>query len=132
MSCQKVLCINIFPTSNKRLHIQMTDIGVKIKINIILPNDSNSWKKNKTRYRDLIHIDILSFTIHDIEFKCYKLFFFIVGLKAFYNWNYIFMCTSIKRIWLIKWHWICLFLFRIILRHTPTSTHTFSFTKILT
>ena len=140
MSCQKVLCINIFPTSNKRLHIQMTDIGVKIKINIILPNDSDSWINNKARNLDLIHIDISSylnrkyilFLIDEIEFKCFMLFFLIVGLKAFYYWNYIFICTSIKRIWLIKWHWICLFLFRIILRHTPTSTHTFSFTKILT
>ena len=140
MSCQKVLCINIFPTSNKRLHIQMTDIGVKIKINIILPNDSDAWRNNNARNLDMIHIDILDFSasyyilsmIYDIEFKCFQLFFLIVGLKAFYYWNYIFICTSIKRIWLIKWHWICLFLFRIILRHTPTSTHTFSFTKILT
>ena len=63
MSCQKVLCINIFPTSNKRLHIQMTDIGVKIKINIILPNDSDSWKNNTARNLELIHIDILSFSV---------------------------------------------------------------------
>ena len=67
MSCQKVLCINIFPTSNKRLHIQMTDIGVKIKINIILPNESDSWKNNKTRNQDLIHIHNVSFIVSYVE-----------------------------------------------------------------
>ena len=41
----------------------MTDIGVKIKINIILPNDSDSWKNNETRNQDLLHIDILSFIV---------------------------------------------------------------------